>query len=77
MTKTQKSTTKTQSKKPSMPSKKTTSKPTQSVKAMKTFQRPTHEEISVRAYFISQSAEAGSPEQNWYRAEAELTKTLQ
>ena len=32
----------------------------------------THDQIARRAYEISQSANAGSPEENWYRAEREL-----
>lgn len=33
---------------------------------------PSHDSISRRAYEISQSDEAGSDEENWRRAEAEL-----
>lgn len=32
----------------------------------------THDQIARRAYEISQSATAGAPEENWYRAEREL-----
>lgn len=32
----------------------------------------THEQIARRAYEISQSPEARSPEENWFRAEREL-----
>ncbi len=32
----------------------------------------THEQIARRAYEISQSPSAGTPEENWYRAEREL-----
>ena len=32
----------------------------------------THEQIARRAYEISKSANAGTPEDNWYRAEREL-----
>ena len=32
----------------------------------------THEQIARRAYEISRSANAGTPEENWYRAEREL-----
>ena len=34
--------------------------------------QPTHEQIARRAYEISQSPEARSPEENWFRAEREL-----
>lgn len=34
---------------------------------------PTHEEIARRAYEISQSDESGTDEENWHRAERELT----
>jgi hypothetical protein len=33
---------------------------------------PTYDEIAQRAYEISESDEAGSEEENWRRAEAEL-----
>jgi len=33
---------------------------------------PTHDEIARRAYEISQSAEGGSDQENWHRAEREL-----
>ena len=32
----------------------------------------THQMIAERAYFISQSANAGTPDENWHRAEREL-----
>ena len=32
----------------------------------------THEQIARRAYEISKSGNAGTPEDNWYRAEREL-----
>ena len=34
--------------------------------------QPTHEQIARRAYEISQSPEARTPEENWFRAEREL-----
>ncbi len=35
-----------------------------------------HEDVAHRAYEISRSAEAGTPEENWERAERELTESL-
>jgi hypothetical protein len=33
---------------------------------------PDQEDIRIRAYEIFQSDDAGTPEENWYRAESEL-----
>jgi hypothetical protein len=35
--------------------------------------QPSHEQIAVRARLISQGSEAGTDEDNWLRAEGELT----
>ena len=40
--------------------------------AKKKMQEPTQEEIAQRAWEISQSDEAGTPEENWQRAADEL-----
>ena len=35
----------------------------------------TREDVARRAYEISQSADAGTPEENWHRAERELRES--
>ncbi len=50
------------------------SSPTVQPPAAVAFQPPTHEEISLRAYFFAEARgfQGGSPEDDWFRAEREL-----